>query len=138
MTDFRPYPKPEKRKKTRRTGLNLSGWRADVMRKWRYRCAACGYVSPRLSGQNLEAHHLVLRSRSADDYVDDPRNGIALCGPWARNCHANLHEGKLKIRPEWLPEDALECLAEQGLHWDETGLPAGPSAKYFAEKEMKL
>lgn len=108
------------------------------MRRYRYRCAACGYASPRLTGENLEAHHLVLRSQSRDEYVDDVRNGIALCGPWARNCHASVHEGRMDIRWEWLLEDSLACLEEQGMEWNEAGLPVGPSSKYFAVKETKL
>lgn len=137
MPEFRPYPKPEPRKKKRRSDLNLSNWRAEVMGMYRYRCGACNKASRRLTGEGLEAHHLILRSRSGDAYVDDPRNGIALCGPWMNDCHAKVHRGQLKIQRLWLTQASLDCLTEQKLEWID-GVPYGPSSNYFAAEEHNM
>lgn len=135
--EFRPYPKPERRRKKRRTDMNLSGWRLQVMAMYGWKCAACGWRPRSLPDRDkLEAHHLIFRSHCATEYVDDPRNGIALCGPWANNCHADVHEARKKIKPQWLPLKVIDCLQEQGLSWID-GQPVGTLAKYFAGRETR-
>lgn len=49
-----------------------------------YRCRHCGYRG------GLHAHHLVYRSHSGEDSLD---NLVTLCA----SCHRGLHDGKLVI-----------------------------------------
>jgi hypothetical protein len=115
--------------------VNLAEWRTEVMTNAGWCCQGCGW-RPRNPSERekLEAHHLIFKSHCEFAYIDDPRNGIALCGPWANGCHANVHEARMKIKPEWLRPDELECLRAQGLFWID-GEPVGTLAKYFDRLE---
>ena len=56
-------------------------------------CAICG------TNQNLEYHHIYYRSERKD-LIDDPDNGIMLCGEFANNCHkGKAHKNKKYWQP---------------------------------------
>ena len=56
-------------------------------------CAICG------TNQNLEYHHIYYRSERPD-LIDDPNNGIMLCGEFANNCHkGKAHKNKRYWQP---------------------------------------
>ena len=56
-------------------------------------CAICG------TNQNLEYHHIYYRSERKD-LIDDPNNGIMLCGEFANNCHkGKAHKNKRYWQP---------------------------------------
>lgn len=108
-------------------------WQVETLNEWRAyifardgACKNCGYI-----GDMLTAHHLIFRSHSEYRYKYDVRNGVALCNGFASGCHDAIHAGRLKIAPEWLTPETVECLAEQGLRWVD-GEPVGTLARYFA------
>ena len=56
-------------------------------------CAICG------TNQNLEYHHIYFRSERKD-LIDEPSNGILLCGEFANNCHkGKAHKNKKYWQP---------------------------------------
>ncbi len=56
-------------------------------------CAICGV------SQHLEYHHIYFRSERPD-LIDDPNNGIMLCGEFANNCHkGKAHKNKRYWQP---------------------------------------
>ena len=56
-------------------------------------CAICG------TNQHLEYHHIYFRSERKD-LIDDPNNGIMLCGEFANNCHkGKAHKNKRYWQP---------------------------------------
>ena len=56
-------------------------------------CAICG------TSQYLEYHHIYFRSERPD-LIDDPNNGIMLCGEFANNCHkGKAHKNKKYWQP---------------------------------------
>lgn len=56
-------------------------------------CAICG------TSQYLEYHHIYFRSER-HDLIDDPNNGIMLCGEFANNCHkGKAHRNKKYWQP---------------------------------------
>jgi hypothetical protein len=56
-------------------------------------CAICGTF------QYLEYHHIYYRSERPD-LIDDPNNGIMLCGEFANNCHkGKAHKNKKYWQP---------------------------------------
>jgi len=56
-------------------------------------CAICG------TSQYLEYHHIFFRSERPD-LIDDPNNGIMLCGEFANNCHkGKAHKNKRYWQP---------------------------------------
>ena len=61
-------------------------------------CAICGTT------QCLEYHHVYYRSERPD-LIDDPNNGIMLCGEFANNCHKGVaHKNKKYWQPILLDE----------------------------------
>lgn len=57
------------------------------------KCAICGTT------QCLEYHHVYYRSERPD-LIDDPDNGIMLCGEFANNCHkGKAHKNKKHWQP---------------------------------------
>lgn len=56
-------------------------------------------------------------------------NGCMLC----LDCHQKKTERKMLFRREWLDEDQIRWLAEQGwVAWDEEGIPYGRGSRGFA------
>ncbi len=73
-----------------------------VLERCNGRCAICGTT------QYLEYHHIYFRSERPD-LIDDPNNGIMLCGEFANNCH----KGKAhKNKKHWQPI-LLEIVAQK-------------------------
>ena len=73
-----------------------------VLERCNGRCAICGTT------QCLEYHHIYYRSERPD-LIDDPDNGIMLCGEFANNCH----KGKAhKNKKHWQPI-LLEIIAQK-------------------------
>lgn len=65
----------------------------EVFNQCNGRCAICGTT------QNLEYHHIYYRSERPD-LIDDPDNGIMLCGEFANNCHkGKAHKNKKYWQP---------------------------------------
>jgi len=135
MVEFRPAPKPGPRRKRPRA-RNLSDWREAVLLRDGRKCRACGHRGPS-DGSHLSAHHLIFKSHCKAQYIDDPRNGITLCNEFGRGCHQKVHQRRMKISPWWLPRVVIECLAEQGLSWDDTGSPVGTLSVYFDKERQQ-
>jgi 5-methylcytosine-specific restriction endonuclease McrA len=130
MPEFRPVPKPGPHRRRPRA-RDLSLWRAAVLSRDGHQCRACGHRGPG-DGSHLSAHHLIFKSHCEARYIDDPRNGLTLCNEFGNGCHQKVHDRRMQISRRWLPRVVIECLAEQGLAWDDTtGRPAGPLAVYF-------
>ena len=65
----------------------------EVYERCNGRCAICGTT------QCLEYHHIYYRSERPD-LIDDPDNGIMLCGEFANNCHkGKAHKNKKHWQP---------------------------------------
>ena len=65
----------------------------EVYERCNGRCAICGTT------QCLEYHHVRYRSERPD-LIDDPNNGIMLCGEFANNCHKGVaHKNKKYWQP---------------------------------------
>lgn len=65
----------------------------EVYKRCNGSCAICG------TNQNLEYHHIYYRSERKD-LIDDPNNGIMLCGEFANNCHkGKAHKNKKYWQP---------------------------------------
>lgn len=65
----------------------------EVYKRCNGRCAICGTT------QYLEYHHIHYRSERPD-LIDDPDNGIMLCGEFANNCHkGKAHKNKKYWKP---------------------------------------
>lgn len=70
----------------------------EVLERCKGRCAICGTT------QCLEYHHVYYRSERPD-LIDDPNNGIMLCGEFANNCHKGVaHKNKKYWQPILLDE----------------------------------
>jgi 5-methylcytosine-specific restriction endonuclease McrA len=78
-------------------------FREKVLKRDNYTCQICG------SRKNLEAHHLVPRSRGGSNVVE---NGITLC----KECHKAVHEGKIRITANVLSGKA-PSVVQQGKLW---------------------
>jgi len=78
-------------------------FREKVLKRDGYTCQICG------SKKNLEAHHIVPRSKGGTNLVE---NGITLC----KDCHRAVHEGKIKITANILSLRA-PSVVQQGKWW---------------------
>jgi len=87
------------------TGTRYEGksFREKVLKRDNYTCQICG------SKENLEAHHIIPRSRGGANLVE---NGITLC----RDCHKAVHEGKIRITANVLSLEA-PSVVQQGKLW---------------------
>lgn len=84
--------KPIKKVSKKRKTVSKSAYN-QVYEECNGRCAICGTT------QNLEYHHILYRSERPD-LIDDPNNGIMLCGEFANNCHKGIaHKNKKHWQP---------------------------------------
>ncbi len=67
-------------------------------------CRICGlkdgeFIKEKETYVKLEYHHIYFRSERKD-LIDDPNNGIMLCGEFANNCHkGKAHKNKKYWQP---------------------------------------
>ena len=65
----------------------------EVFNRCNGKCAICG------TSQYLEYHHVFFRSERPD-LIDNPDNGLMLCGEFANNCHkGKAHKNKKYWQP---------------------------------------
>ena len=77
----------------------------EVFERCNGKCALCETTS------NLEYHHIYFRSERPD-LIDDPDNGIMLCGEFANNCHKGKAHKQKKV---WQP------ILLRVVHYQKTG-----------------
>ena len=65
--------------------------RAKVEREGR--CRRCRNT------RNVEAAHIIPRSRVGPPHGDDPRNIVPLCGPFPGGCHGKQERGEFELLP---------------------------------------
>ena len=78
-------------------------FREKVLKRDNYTCQICG------SRENLEAHHIIPRSKGGTNLVE---NGITLC----KDCHKAVHEGRIKITANIFSLKA-PIVVQQGKLW---------------------
>jgi hypothetical protein len=78
-------------------------FREKVLKRDNYTCQICG------DKRNLEAHHIIPRSRGGTNLV---KNGITLC----KDCHKAVHGGKIRITANVLSLKA-PSIVQQGKVW---------------------
>ena len=78
-------------------------FREKVLKRDGYTCQICG------SRENLEAHHIIPKSRGGTNIVE---NGITLC----KECHKAVHEGKIRLTANLLPFRHA-AIVQQGKWW---------------------
>ena len=79
-------------------------FREKVLKRDGYTCQICG------SKKNLEAHHIVPRSKGGTNLVE---NGITLC----KECHRAVHEGKIRIITANILSLKAVSAVQQGKLW---------------------
>ena len=94
ICENKEYKKYKPIKKVSKKRITVSRKTYDeVYEKCNGRCVICG------TNQNLEYHHIYYRSERPD-LIDDPNNGIMLCGEFANNCHkGKVHKNKKYWQP---------------------------------------
>lgn len=89
--EYKKY-KPIKKVSKKRVTVSKKTYN-EVYERCDGRCAICG------TNQNLEYHHIYFRSERPD-LIDEPDNGIMLCGEFANNCHkGKAHKNKKYWQP---------------------------------------
>jgi 5-methylcytosine-specific restriction endonuclease McrA len=76
----------------------------------------------------VQADHLIPRAHGGPSVVE---NGLMLCP----SCHERKTNHELLIQPEWLTDDQIHWLAENGYAWwDSTGEVYGTRRRIFAPR----
>ena len=87
------YQKTHIRKVSKKRKIVSQKTYNEVYERSKGLCAICG------TSQYLEYHHIYFRSERPD-LIDDPNNGIMLCGEFANNCHkGKAHRNKRYWQP---------------------------------------
>lgn len=99
---------------------NDAPWRKEVEAKRGRYCRAC------LTSHRLQADHIKPRSQGGPSVVE---NGMLLC----EEHHTAKTNGELRIQRDWLDEDQIVWLREQGWVWwdDDDGEVYGRGRNHF-------
>lgn len=117
-------------KKRRR---NDAPWAKEVKEVRGAFCRNCGDM------QHPQVDHIQERSQMGKSELE---NGLVLCGPFhgggspfPAGCHDAKTRGVLLIEYDWLDEDQIEYLKNNGwVEWDSNGEPTGHGFRAFAPK----
>lgn len=124
MTLQRKTPLRQQPTKKRRRKPSDGPWRNDVLKKRGQFCRACA------RSYDLQADHMIPRSQGGPSIV---ANGLPMCGPFAGDCHGKRTRYELKIERDWLDQDQVDWLADQGhAVWEADGSVSGRHRKLFA------
>lgn len=89
-------------------------------------CRVCGKV------RQLECDHIIPKGIGGSPSKTCVENGWILC----RDHHEAKTRHRLRIRPEWLDDDQIEWLADQGHAWWEDGEVHGLHRRLFVPGQL--